>query len=148
MTVLSASLTLAACGDHGSSTAPTTTSAPTEVTTTAGPVTSTTRVIGDDTFVADDVIALCADLGGLADIDPRQDPTQADVDRLRTIATTAPEGVALPLGDVAAYGQAIVDGGSGEATRPAAVEAVTILIAYGNEVCDIDVPLFDTIAGV
>ena len=112
------------------------------------PVPSTSVALVDDTFAADDVEALCADLGGLADIDPSQDPTQADVDRLRAIATTAPQGVAEPLGVVAAYGQSIVDGGDGEATRADALDAVTILIAYGNEVCDINVPLFNSIAGV
>ena len=110
--------------------------------------TSTTPVAVEPIFEADDVEALCDDLGGLVDIDPAQDPTQADVDRLRAIATTAPEGVARPLDQVADYGQAIVDGGNGNRARADAVDGVTILIAYGNEVCGIDVPLFNSIAGV
>ena len=100
--------------------------------------------------------ALCAALQGLADIDPDADPTQAQVDRLRAIADTAPSGVAEPLLDVATFGQLGVDAGAtvdslpedAAAIQGAAVEAATILIAYGNEACGIDVPLFDTIAGV
>jgi len=102
----------------------------------------------DTTFEADDVEALCADLEGLADIDPDADPTPASVERLTTIATTAPPGVAEPLRDVAAFGQAVIDGEPTEELQAAALEAATILIAYGNEACEIDVPLFDAIAGV
>ena len=64
-------------------------------TTTSAPAPSSSVIVPDDTFEADDVEALCDDLGGLVDIDPTADPTQADVDRLRAIATTAPEGVAV-----------------------------------------------------
>jgi hypothetical protein len=143
VTVLAAVVVLAGCSDdEGAASAGTTPS------TTTTPVPGSTVVIHDDTFVADDVDTLCADLAGLADIDPDLDPTQPDVDRLRAIAETAPDGVAERLLDVAAYGQAIVDGGDGEDTRPAAVDGVVILIAYGNEVCDINVPLFNSIAGV
>jgi hypothetical protein len=144
--IVVAALAVVGCsGDDDASEAADTSAPPTTTTT---PVPSSTVIVSDDTFEAADVEALCADLGGLADIDPSQDPTQADVDRLRAIATTAPEGVAEPLGQVADYGQAIVDGGNGGQAREAAVGAVTILIAYGNEVCGINVPLFNSIAGV
>jgi hypothetical protein len=143
-------LLLAGCADDGSdadaggsstaTTAPTSTTVPVTTTTEARPV--------DSTFVAEDVDALCADLEGLADIDPDADPTQAAVDRLVAIAEVAPTGVAEPLQEVAAFGQAVVDGDVEAALQSAAIEAATILIAYGNEACQIDVPLFDAIAGV
>ncbi len=102
-----------------------------------------------DDFAAEDVEALCADLAGLADIDPEADPTQAQVDRLEAIARTAPSGVAGPLRSVAAFGQGVVDGSDDiEALQEQAVEGAVLLIAYGNEACRIDVPLFDSIAGV
>jgi ABC-type glycerol-3-phosphate transport system substrate-binding protein len=156
LTLLASGLAVAACGgDDGRETAEsepstTTTTAPDGSTTTSEP-----RPV-DSTFAPEDVDALCADLEGLADIDPDADPTQAQVDRLRAIADTAPSGVAEPLLDVATFGQLAVDAGAtvdslpedAAAIQAAAVEAATILIAYGNEACGIDVPLFDTIAGV
>ena len=155
LTLLASGLAVAACGgDDGGETAAadpsTTTTAPDGSTTTTEP-----RPV-DSTFVPEDVDALCAALQGLADIDPDADPTQAQVDRLRAIAGTAPSGVAEPLLDVATFGQLAVDAGAtvdslpedAAAIQGAAVEAATILIAYGNEACGIDVPLFDTIAGV
>lgn len=134
-------LALAGCADDSSTAA--TTTAPASTTTT------TTEVLPlDTTFIAADVEQLCADLGGLADIDPDVAATQQDVDRLRAIARTAPPGVAEPLRVVADFGQTIVDGAEPEELPTDVVEAAVILIAYGNEACDIDVPLFDTLAGV
>ena len=135
-----------ACSDDGGadaeagSVSTTSTSAPATTTTEAGPV--------DSTFVAEDQVALCADLDGLGDIDPDIDPTQENVGRLLTIAASAPTGVAEPLRELASFGQAVVDGTVTTEQQTAAVEAATILIAYGNEACRIDVPLFDAIAGV
>jgi ABC-type glycerol-3-phosphate transport system substrate-binding protein len=157
LTVLVAGLALAGCGgDDGGETADpdpstTTTSAAGETTTT----TTTPRPV-DTTFATEDVEAVCADLEGLSDIDPDADPSQAQVDRLMAIAETAPPGVADPLRDVAAFGQLAVDAGptfdslpdDAEAIQAAAIEGATLLIAYGNEACAIDVALFDTIAGV
>lgn len=154
LTVLAGGLVVVACGSNdGESTddeAATTTSSAdgTTTTTEARPV--------DSTFVAEDVEALCADLEGLADIDPDADPTQAQVDRLLAVAETAPSGVAEPLEAVAAFGQLAVDAAAdpdaladdAEAIQTAAIEGATLLIAYGNEACRIDVPLFDTLAGV
>ena len=155
LTVIMTGLALTACGsddgtesaDADSSTTTTTTGAPSMTTTDPAPV--------DSTFVPEDGETLCADLEGLTDIDPDADPTQAQVDRLLAIADTAPSGVADPLRAVAAFGQLAVDAGPTldslpdvEAVRTAAAEGATILIAYGNEACAIDVPLFDTLAGV
>ena len=117
----------------------------------AATTTSTEPAPADTTFATDDVDALCADLESLAGIDPDAAPDQTQVDRLLAIAQQAPSGVAEPLRAVATFGQAVVDDRSeqdGAAVREAAVEGATILIAYGNEACGIDVPLFDTIAGV
>jgi len=118
--------------------------------TTSTVVTTTTEVVPlDTTFVTEDVDALCDRLEGLRDIDPAADPTQADVDRLRAIATTAPPGVGDRLVVIADYGQQVVDGERDvEGEHTDAAEAATVLIAYGNEACAIDVPLFDAIAGV
>lgn len=155
LTVFAGGLALAACGgDDGETTddgAATTTSAATDSTTT----TTEARPV-DTTFVTEDVDALCADLEGLSDIDPDVDPTQAQVDRLLAIAETAPPGVAEPLEAVATFGQLAVDADAdpdsvpddAEEIQNAAVEGATLLIAYGNEACQIDVPLFDVIAGV
>ena len=155
LTVFAGGLALAACGgDDGETTddgAATTTSAATESTTT----TTEARPV-DTTFVTEDVDALCADLEGLSDIDPDVDPTQAQVDRLLAITEDAPPGVAEPLEAVAAFGQLAVDADAdpdsvpddAEEIQNAAVEGATLLIAYGNEACQIDVPLFDVIAGV
>jgi hypothetical protein len=155
LTVFAGGLALTACGgDDGEAVddgAATTTSAATDSTTTtteAQPV--------DTTFVTEDVDALCADLEGLSDIDPDVDPTQAQVDRLLAITEDAPPGVAEPLEAVAAFGQLAVDADAdpdsvpddAEEIQNAAVEGATLLIAYGNEACQIDVPLFDVIAGV
>ena len=91
LAVFAGALALAACGgddgesDDGVDPSTTTTSAPDDATTTtteAPPV--------DSTFVPEDVEALCADLEGLADIDPDADPTQAQVDRLLAIAEHRP----------------------------------------------------------
>ena len=155
LTVFAGALALAACGGDDGETAEdgttTTTSAPDDTTTT------TTEVVPvDSTFVTEDVEALCADLAGLADIDPDADPTQEQVDRLLAIAETAPPGVAEPLEAVAAFGQLAVDAtadpesvpDNAEELQTDAIEGATLLIAYGNEACDIDVPLFDTLAGV
>jgi len=159
LTVLAGALVLAACGGDDGETAEddgttTTTSAPDDDTTTTTTTTEAPPV--DSTFVTEDVETLCDDLEGLADIDPDADPTQEQVDRLRAIADTAPPGVAGPLLDVAAFGQLAVDAGEtvdslpedAAALQAAAVDGATILIAYGNEACGIDVPLFDAIAGV
>ena len=155
LTVFAGGLALAACGgDDGETTddgAATTTSAATESTTT----TTEARPV-DTTFVTEDVDALCADLEGLSDIDPDVDPTQEQVDRLLAITEDAPPGVAEPLEAVAAFGQLAVDADAdpdsvpddAEEIQNAAVEGATLLIAYGNEACQIDVPLFDVIAGV
>ena len=151
--LLAVTLALTACGgddggdgeDDAAGTTTTTTSADSSTTTTEVPPV-------DSTFAAEDVTALCEDLEGLADIDPDADPTQAQVDQIRAIAEDAPPGVAEPLEAVAAFGQAVVDEGEGhddlDAIQTEAVEAATVLIAYGNEACGIDVPLFDTLAGV
>ena len=64
--------------------------------------------------------------------------------------------MAEPLQAVAEFGQLAVDAtadpesvpDNAEELQTAAVEGATLLIAYGNEACDIDVPLFDTLAGV
>jgi len=156
LTVFAGGLALAACGgDDGVSAdddAATATSSAVEDTTTT---TTEARPV-DSTFVTDDVETLCADLEGLADIDPDADPTQAQVDRLLAIAATAPPGVAEPLEAVAAFGQLAVDATTdpdalpddAEEIETAAVDGATLLIAYGNEACAIDVPLFDVIAGV
>jgi hypothetical protein len=118
-------------------------------TTTVAPATTTTEAIPvDTTFLAEDPGAVCGELDGLRDIDPEADPSQADVNRLLDIASRVPVGVAEPLRQVAAYGQAVVDGEAEAELRTTAVEAATVLIAYGNEACAIDVPLFDAIAGV
>jgi hypothetical protein len=148
-TALAIALVMAACADDGggSTTDSSTTSGP----TTTAPTTTTEAVPVDTTFLTEDVDALCAALDGLGDIDPTADPTQADVDRLRAIAGTAPPGVAEPLEQVADLGQRLVDGGEVEAggdLETAAAEGATLLIAYGNEACGIDVPLLDSIAGV
>lgn len=102
-----------------------------------------------DDFEADDVGALCADLEALADIDPDVDPTQAQVDRLREVAETAPSGVAEPLATVADFGQAIVDGDpDGPAMEEAAAGAALLIVAYGNDACGgIVVPLFNRLSG-
>ena len=117
--------------------------------TTAAPTTSTTTepVPQPTTFVAEDVEALCADLGELADIDPSAEPRRADIRRLQVIAASAPPGVAEPLRTVAGFAQSLLDGVE-PSNEDAVIEAAVILIAYGNEACDIDVPLFDTLAGV
>ena len=154
LTVLVGGLALTACGgDDGgvADGAATTTSATVEGTTT----TTEARPV-DSTFVTEDVESLCADLEGLSDIDPDADPTQDQVDRLLAVAATAPPGVAEPLEAVAAFGQLAVDADAdpdslphdAEEVQSAAVEGATLLIAYGNEACQIDVPLFDTLAGV
>lgn len=155
LTVFAGSLALTACsGDDGESAedeAATATSSAVEGTTT----TTEARPV-DSTFVTDDVESLCADLEGLSDIDPDADPTQEQVDRLLAIAATAPPGVAEPLEAVAAFGQLAVDTTAdpdalpddAEEIQTAAVEGATLLIAYGNEACAIDVPLFDVLAGV
>jgi hypothetical protein len=136
---LAALLLVAGCSDDGETST-------TSATSNAGP-TTTLEIL--DEFTADDVAALCADLEGLGDIDPDGDPTQTQVDRLLAIAETAPDGVAGPLRAVAAYGQAVVDGEEDlDDLRGDAVDGATLLIAYGNEACQIDVPLFDSIAGV
>ena len=150
LTLFAGTLALSACGDDGG------TADGGEATTTSTPAVTTTITEvrpADTTFAADDVEALCADLEGLADIDPDADPTQPQVDRLLAIAETAPSGVAEPLQAVAAFGQLAVDGSGAlpddaEEIQTAAVEGATLLIAYGNEACAIDVPLFDAIAGV
>lgn len=154
LTLLAGALLLAACGgDDGES-------ADGDSTTTSAAgsgVTTTTEALPvDSTFVTEDVEALCADLEGLADIDPDADPTQDQVDRLLAVAETAPPGVAEPLAAVAAFGQLAVDAtadpdsvpDNAEELQTGAIEGATLLIAYGNEACDIDVPLFDTLAGV
>ena len=152
--VFAGGLALTACAGDDTEAADeevTTTSAVEETTTT----TTEARPV-DSTFVTDDVEGLCADLDGLSDIDPGDDPTQAQVDRLLAIAETAPPGVAGPLEAVAAVGQLAVDASAdpdavpdnAEEIQNAAVEGATLLIAYGNEACAIDVPLFDAIAGV
>ena len=153
LTVLVSGLALTACGDdlgESADAGPTTTTAGAPSTTT-----TTEPAPVDSTFVPENGQALCADLEGLADIDPAADPTQAQVDRLLAIADTAPSGVADPLRAVAEFGQFAVDAGptfdslpDAEALQTAAAEGATILIAYGNEACAIDVPLFDTLAGV
>ena len=155
LTVFAGGLALAGCGGDDGETADdgaaTTTSAATDSTTT----TTEARPV-DTTFVTEDVDALCADLEGLSDIDPDVDPTQAQVDRLLAITEDAPPGVAEPLEAVAAFGQLAVDADAdpdsvpddAEEIQNAAVEGATLLIAYGNEACQIDVPLFDVIAGV
>ena len=155
LTAFAGGLARAACGADDRETADvgaaTTTSAATDSTTT----TTEARPV-DTTFVTEDVDALCADLEGLSDIDPDVDPTQAQVDRLLAITEDAPPGVAEPLEAVAAFGQLAVDATADPASVPddaeeiqnAAVEGATLLIAYGNEACQIDVPLFDVIAGV
>lgn len=140
-----AGFSLAACSDDDGG--PEAADPPTS-TAAAGPTTPTEARPVDSTFVAEDVDALCDDLEALADIDPDADPTQEAVDRLRTIAESAPAGVAEPLHDVAAFGQSVVDGDPTSELQSAALEAATILIAYGNEACAIDVPLFDALAGV
>jgi hypothetical protein len=119
-------------------------------TTTSAPATTTTTeaIPVDTTFVSEDVDALCGELEGLADIDPEVDPTQADVDRMEDIATRAPVGVAERLRAVADFGQSVVDGRPSTELQAEAVDAVIVLIAYGNEACGIDVPIFDAIAGV
>jgi hypothetical protein len=122
--------------DDASSTAPSTT-------TTTAPE----PIPVDTTFVATDVEALCAALRGLADIDPNTDPTPADIRRIEAIAASAPPGVAEPLQTVADFARSLLDG-EDPADEAAVVEAAVILISYGNEACDIDVPLFDTLAGV
>ena len=129
------------CSDDAGESASSTTAPSTTTTTTPEPVPHLT------TFVAEDVEALCADLRGLADIDPDADPTPADVDRLQTIAASAPPGVAEPLQTIADFAQSLLDGEQPE-DEGAVVESAVILISYGNEACDIDVPLFDTLAGV
>ena len=124
LTLLASGLAVAACGgDDGGETAG---SDPSTTTTTApdGSTTTTEPRPVDSTFVPEDV--------------------------------DAPSGVAEPLLDVATFGQLAVDAGAtvdslpedAAAIQGAAVEAATILIAYGNEACGIDVPLFDAIAGV
>ena len=155
LTVFAGGLALTACGGDDGETADegsaTTTSAATDSTTT----TTEARPV-DTTFVTEDVDALCADLEGLSDIDPDVDPTQAQVARLLAITEDAPPGVAEPLEAVAAFGQLAVDADAdpdsvpddAEEIQNAAVEGATLLIAYGNEACQIDVPLFDVIAGV
>lgn len=147
-------LALTACGgDDGGDedgAASTTTTSPADPSTTTTPATTDVPPV-DSTFEADDVAALCEELEGLAEIDPDADPTQDQVDRIRSIAEDAPTGVAEPLEAVAAFGQAIVDDDSHQDTatiQTEAAEAATVLIAYGNEACGIDVPLFNTIAGV
>lgn len=157
LTVFAGGLALTACGgddggDGGTADdRATTTSAAADSTTT----TTEARPV-DTTFAADDVEVLCDDLEGLADIDPDADPTQEQVDRLLAIAETAPPGVAEPLEAVAAFGQLAVDTtadpdalpDNAEEVQTAAVDGATLLIAYGNEACAIDVPLFDTLAGL
>lgn len=155
VTLLAGALTLTACGGDDGETADDGTAT---TTSEAGTGTTTTIQVPpvDPTFEADDVEALCDDLEGLADIDPDADPTQEQVDRLLAIAETAPAGVAEPLEAVAAFGQLAVDAtedaesvpDNAEEIQTAAVEGAGLLIAYGNEACGIDVPLFDTLAGV
>jgi hypothetical protein len=145
--VLAGALALAGCagddpGAAGERTTTTTTSVPSATTTT------TEAVPVDTTFLTEDIDALCDELAGLAEIDPEADPTQPDVDRLEDIASRAPVGVADRLRAVAAFGQSVVDGAASAELQAAAVDAVIVLIAYGNEACGIDVPLFDAIAGV
>ena len=155
LTVFAGGLAFAACGGGGGE------SADDEAATTtaeagSGTTTTTEARPVDSTFVTEDVETLCADLEGLADIDPDADPTQAQVDRMLAIAETAPPGVAEPLEAVAAFGQVAVDTtadpdslpDNAEEVQTAAVEGATLLIAYGNEACAIDVPLFDVLAGV
>jgi ABC-type glycerol-3-phosphate transport system substrate-binding protein len=152
LTVFAGGLALAACGGDDAESA----DEETTTTTEASENTTTTTLPVDSTFEAEDVEALCADLEGLADIDPDTDPTQEQVDRLLAIAETAPTGVAEPLEAVAAFGQLAVDStedpealpDDAEEIQTAAVEGAGLLIAYGNEACDIDVPLFDILAGV
>ena len=129
-----------ACSDDAEDAGSTTIARPT-TTTAPEPVPRLT------TFLAEDQEALCADLEGLADIDPDAEPTPADIRRLEAIAATAPPGVAEPLQTVADFARALVDG-EDPADEGAVVEAAVILISYGNEACAIDVPLFDTLAGV
>ena len=156
LTVLAGSLLLTACGGDDGETADDGAATTTSTTAVEGTTTTTEARPGDTTFAADDVETLCADLEGLADIDPDADPTQDQVDRLLAIAETAPSGVAGPLEAVAAFGQLAVDTSTdpdslpddAEEVQTAAVEGATLLIAYGNEACAIDVPLFDTLAGV
>jgi hypothetical protein len=147
--LLAAGALLAGCADDAGEAStdegPASTTSPTTTTTEPVPV--------DTTFLADDVERLCDDLEGLRDIDPDADPRQGDVDRLRAIAETAPPGVAEPLLEIADFGQAVIDSGGepppdAEELRTQAADAATLLIAYGNEACDIDVPLFNSIAGV
>jgi hypothetical protein len=129
------------CTDDTGESASTTTAPSTTTTTTPEPIPQPTN------FVTEDLEALCADLGGLADIDPDADPTPADIRRLRAIAASAPPGVAEPLLTIADFAQSLLDGEE-PADEGAVVESAVILISYGNEACDIDVPLFDTLAGV
>jgi ABC-type glycerol-3-phosphate transport system substrate-binding protein len=145
LTLLAGALALSACGGDDGESADATAVDRTTTTTEAPPA--------DTTFEADDVESLCEDLEGLADIDPEADPTQEQVDEILAIAETAPRGVAGPLSAVAAYGQlaldAMAEGASvSEAAQTEATEAATVLVAYGNEACAIDVPLFDVLAGV
>jgi hypothetical protein len=137
--LLVAALAALGCGDDATE----------STSTTAGPSTTTTSepVPQPTTFVATDVEALCADLGELADIDPAAEPRPSDIRRLHVIAASAPPGVAEPLRTVAGFAQSVLDG-EDPADENAVIEAAVILIAYGNEACDIDVPLFDTLAGV
>jgi hypothetical protein len=142
------------CADGGSeSSGATATSADTTSTSATATTATTEAVPVDTTFVAEDVEALCAALEGLGDIDPAELPSQADVDRLRAVADGAPPGVAQPLAAIADFSQLALDRAGGttpelERARADALEAAVVLIAYGNEACDIDVPLFDAIAGV
>jgi hypothetical protein len=136
-----AALAAIGCTDDAGESASTTTEPTTTTTTTPEPIPQPTN------FVTEDLDALCAALGGLADIDPDADPTAADVQRLRDIAASAPPGVAEPLHTIADFAQSLLDGEE-PADEGTVVESAVILISYGNEACDIDVPLFDTLAGV
>ena len=81
---------------------------------------------------------------------------RAGLDDDRVEARARAHRVAEPLEAVATFGQLAVDADAdpdsvpddAEEIQNAAVEGATLLIAYGNEACQIDVPLFDVIAGV
>ena len=101
-----------------------------------------------DSFDAVDADALCADLRSLADIDPAIDPTQAGVDRIRTVARTAPSALAEALETVARLGEAGLVGEPEEALATEAAGAALLVVAYGNDVCGgLDVALFDDLSG-
>jgi hypothetical protein len=97
----------------------------------------------------------CAQIEAVAEIDPAAQPTQEDVDLVRSAAEGAPDEVADALNVVADIGQAIADLGPEELEDPSAfpdleaiasaeeqAEAGEALVAFADEECGLEVPLF------